>query len=304
MFKGIPVANKICHRKDQARDDARMRSRIVNVRPGIDMRPPATCHLRHLQVNLKREQLLEDRYLEIDRENRILLQKMSDVMRKPAFEIRPPAQGRSVTKDRRKLDLIRITQDNQALLRRIQTTQPVYRHLQWEEAYKRNELYLRNACEYPVVIRKQASAPVVSPAKKEEIDRLDKFLEEESGRSPVKSPAKSGQAQAQAEEEEEAEPESVFKQGLKVGDNYYLVEISTDGRTLTISAYDGDTQQTLELLVNEKNHRRLHKECAGDYQLIAERLVVEDGILRIRPLAQSPTGKDGDALDAEVKGSP
>jgi hypothetical protein len=253
--------------------------------------------LKHLHVNLKREQLLEDRYLEIDRENRILLQKMSDVMRKPAFEIRPPAQGRSITKDRRKLDLIRITRDNQALLRRIQTTQPVYRHLQWEEAYRRNELYLRNACEYPVVIRKNPSAPVISPSKmKQETDLLDKFLEEEKSKS---SPQKS------AREGEEDEGSMVFKAGQKVGDNYYLVEMSTDGRTLTISAYDGDIQQTLELMVNEKNHRRLHKECDGDYSLIAERLAVDDGRLLIRPIVQaSPVVDQGDALDAEIKGSP
>ena len=52
-----------------------------------------------------------------------------------------------MTKDARKHELIRITQENQAILRRIQTTQPVYNHQQWEEAYRRNELYLRNACE-------------------------------------------------------------------------------------------------------------------------------------------------------------
>merc|ERR1719498_2347747 len=117
----------------------------------------------------------------------------------------------------------------------------------------------------------------------------------------MRSPTKSARGK---EEEGEEEAETVFKAGQKVGANYFLVEMSTDGRTLTISAYDGGTQQTLELMVNEKNHRRLHKECDGEYQLIAERLVVDDGILRIRPLAQSPTGKDGDALDAEVNGSP
>lgn len=222
---------------------------------------------------------LAARYLEIDRENRILLQKMSDVMRKPAFEIRPSAAGRSITKDRRKLDLIRITQENQALLRRIQTTQPVYRNLQWEEAYRRNELYLRNACEYPLILRKQQSAPVVSPTKQKEIDRLDQFLEEEKSRSPTKS--------AHGKEEEEEEPSTVFKAGQKVGDNYFLVEMSTDGRTLTISAYDGDTQQTLELLVNEKNHRRLHKECDGDYAVLATRLAVEGDRLLVRPLVKS-----------------
>lgn len=38
--------------------------------------------------------------------------------------------------------------------------------------------------------------------------------------------------------------------GKKIGEAYYLVEMATDGRTLTISAYDGDTQKTLELLVS------------------------------------------------------
>lgn len=51
--------------------------------------------------------------------------------------------------------------------------------------------------------------------------------------------------------------------------------MATDGRTLTISAYDGDTQKTLELLVNERNHRKLYRECNGDYGLLANRLQVE-----------------------------
>ena len=65
-----------------------MKRALQNMKPGIDMTEPKTCSLQHLRNNLKREQLLEDRYMEIDRENRILLQKMSDVMRKPAFEMR------------------------------------------------------------------------------------------------------------------------------------------------------------------------------------------------------------------------
>lgn len=96
----------------------------------------------------------------------------------------------------------------------------------------------------------------------------------------------------------------MFKAGQKVGNNYYLVEMSTDGRTLTISAYDGDIQQTLELMVNEKNHRRLHKECDGDYSVLAGRLAVEDGRLLVRPIVQATSGNDGDALDAEIRGSP
>merc|ERR1712008_139627 len=40
----------------------------------------------------------------------------------------------------------------------------------------------------------------------------------------------------------------VLKEGRRIGQQFYLVEMATDGRTLTISAYDGDNQQTLELM--------------------------------------------------------
>ena len=51
--------------------------------------------------------------------------------------------------------------------------------------------------------------------------------------------------------------------------------------------YDGDTQQTLELLINEKNHRKLHRECDGDYSQLATRLAVEGDRLLLKPLVQA-----------------
>jgi hypothetical protein len=203
-------------------------------------------------------------------------------MRKPAFEYRSKVKGPvSMTKDARKHDLIRITQENQAILRRIQTAAPVYNHLQWEESHRRNELYLRNACEYPVVLRQQ-SAPTLGRSQRipggtmeKEKDKLDELLEAEERK----------EQEADAKDEEDLS--SVLKEGRKIGDSYYLVEMSTDGRTLTISAYDGDTQQTLELLINEKNHRKLHRECDGDYSQLATRLAVEGDRLLLKPLVQA-----------------
>lgn len=280
MYRTIPVGSKICHKHEMKKQDARHKRALREMKPGIDSRPPATCSLQHLRNNMKREQLLEDRYMEIDRENRILLQKMSDVMRKPAFEYRSKKSGPvSMTKDARKHELIRITQENQAILRRIQCTQPVYNHMQWEESYRRNELYLRNACEYPVVLRQQ-SAPTLGGTRSlartgasldGPKDKLDQLLEQ------------SGAVPGGDEGAAEADLQYVLKEGKKIGGSYYLVEMATDGRTLTISAYDGDTQQTLELLINEKNHRKLHRECEGDYSKMAERLAVEGDRLLLRP---------------------
>ena len=56
---------------------------------------------------------------------------------------------RSLTQTHRKLELERITQENQRLLKRIQETEPCYNHLEWEESAKAREVYLRNMTEFP-----------------------------------------------------------------------------------------------------------------------------------------------------------
>merc|ERR1719199_1890482 len=55
----------------------------------------------------------------------------------------------SLNRDLRKMELNRITQENQAILKRIQKAQPIYNHVEWEDSYRKNEAYLKNVCEYP-----------------------------------------------------------------------------------------------------------------------------------------------------------
>merc|ERR1712093_938993 len=76
----------------------------------------------------------------------------------------------------------------------------------------------------------------------------------------------------------------VLKEGKKIGETYFLVEMATDGRTLVISAYDADSRVTRDLIGSEKNHRKLYRDAAGDYNLIAEKLFVDGEQLRIHHL--------------------
>lgn len=241
------------------------------MRPQVDTTVPRTTQLDHLRNNLKGEQLLEDRYREIDKENRILLQKMSDVMRQqtPGQTPRAKSGPPSMNGGARKTELMRITQDNFAILKRIQQAQPVYNHIAWEDAYRKNFGYLKNAAEFPVVLNRKTSAGNVSG---------------------TTTPTHSGNVVLDAPRPETGkfgelavgdELRYVLKQGKSMGDQYYLVEMATDGVTLAISAYDGEQQQNLELVVNERNHRKLYRECKGDYSLIADRLVVDNGALFI-----------------------
>jgi len=247
------------------------------MRPQVDTTVPTVCHLDHLRNNLKREQLLEERYYDIDRENRILLQKMSDIMRNASYSGESAKGGPpSLNRDSRKTELMRITHENQAILKRIQQAQPVYNHVAWEDSYRKSGAYLRNSAEYPIVLSKRQTSRVsLTPIMKDSkgFDKSDQ----------------SGGVHNLGQEGPADELRYVLKEGKKIGQTYYLVEMATDGRTLAISAYDGDARRTLELLVNEKNHRRLYRDANGDYNLIAEKLRV-DGDQLVLPAVESAVG--------------
>merc|ERR1719330_1123220 len=218
----------------------------------------------HFRVNLKKERLLEDRYMEIDRENQVLLKKMSEAMKKPNPYIDKPDTGKPASLNRqfRKHDLIRITQENQRMLKAIQSTKPVYNIKSWEDGYRKSEVLLKNCSTYPVVTRlpREKSAPSVLMSLAPETD------------GPGSTSASFNQT---GEGGEDHNQRNVLKEGMEIGDKYYLLEMSTDGISLHIIAFDGESQTSLELMVKEKKHRQLYRELNGDYTQIAARLRIE-----------------------------
>jgi len=263
----LVVSSKSCARKEWEKHHDAHRDRIKRVKPATDMTLPLTATMDHIRNNLKKEQLLEGRYMEIDRENRILLRKMSDMMKKP----NPYAKDgdtnnpKGSNKDGRKQALLAMTKDNQRLLKSIQEVKPVYSVQKWEEHYKNSGELLRNCCTYPVITRlpRQKSSPSI-------------LMRMETAGGDGTAAALGGADQAGED------IKYVLKEGKRIGETYYLVEMSTDGRTLNISAYDGDTQTSLELVVGEKNHRQLYREAQGDYSLIANRLRVAGNCLKLK----------------------
>jgi hypothetical protein len=80
---------------------------------------------------LKRQQLDEERYSSIERANYLLLERMSHIMTHPQTvdmkQALPPPK--SLNKDGRKKELMRITEENHNILRRIQVRFRVVRGL-------------------------------------------------------------------------------------------------------------------------------------------------------------------------------
>ena len=104
--------------------------------------------------NPKKEQMMEERYAQIERDNRLLLEKMSYIMRHQSMDIREDTgeYSQSLNRERRKRELQRITRENQKILARIQAAEPTYDHLEWAEHERNHEERCSAPCELPLVI--------------------------------------------------------------------------------------------------------------------------------------------------------
>ncbi len=125
----MPRANKHLDDKWVKHCQGLHRSKLKGMRPAIDNKPPP--RYIHLEQNLKKQQMDEERYSQIERENYLLLDKMSYIMTHPQlldekFMGAPVTFGKSLNKDFRKRELMRITEENLQILRRIQHKEPYY----------------------------------------------------------------------------------------------------------------------------------------------------------------------------------
>jgi len=271
MDRALLCGNRVCAKRAEHRRLEMHRNRLRSVRPLVDTSEPKAVQFDHVRMNLKKEQMLEERYTEIDRENRILLKKMSNIAKQssPPNTVRVPGPS-SLNRDARKRELLRITSDNQSILKRIQQAQPVYNHVEMQGERRKQQTYLRNCTDFPLVLRSARGPP-------SELVPLHATSPEDQAARPQS-----------ARSSQEGETMQVFQEGRKIDETYYIVEMVTDGRCLYIEAmmpeaHDGgqEQQETLQLTLKEKTHRRLHRELNGDYSLIADRLAVQNGELQL-----------------------
>mmetsp|Transcript_19686 Transcript_19686/g.45940 ORF Transcript_19686/g.45940 Transcript_19686/m.45940 type:complete len:320 (+) Transcript_19686:125-1084(+) len=291
----LVVSSRSCAEKVWRKNHNEHAKRLMRVKPVVDISGPKGVD--HIHNNLKRERLLETRYQEIDLENKQLLRKMSEIMKKPCdyLKLQQNQKPKTLNFTGRKKELLEITKENQRLLRSIQSAQPVYSSARWDEDWQRSERLVRNCSQYPVITRmsrnksapnmfmslppeqqSQASAPA-SPAATQAQQAGLQDGEPDAGQQQLpQQPFDDGPGEFIGGEGEMAEHPSqeklLVKDGRRIGEAYYLVEMSTEGRTLHISAYNGETQTSLELIVKEKVHRKLFRECEGDYSALVSRL--------------------------------
>jgi len=270
MHRGIAVGNKICARWEEQRKQDLHRERLRQMRPVTDTSEPFVLQMDHVRNNYKREQMLEERYTEIDRENRILLKKMSDIMKATQSTPRvvDVSGGQSLNRGKRKEELLRITKENQHILKRIQQAQPTMNHIEWEADHRRAQMWAANCAEYPRAFR----SPRDLGPRSELVPLQPEMINEH-----VPSTARVGPSQDRALSDTPGTDNMVkvvLEERRQIGDVNYDVEMSTDGGDLFISAHNAASQLRLDFIVKDKIHRKIFRETNGAYDQLAQRLQI------------------------------
>eukprot|EP00045_Choanoeca_perplexa_P001141 m.18131 g.18131 ORF g.18131 m.18131 type:complete len:402 (+) comp10759_c0_seq1:43-1248(+) len=124
------------------------KQKLRSVSSTVDNKPPKTY--MHLQLKLKKLQVEEERLATVERDNRILLEKMSTIMRTQGrVDNRHDYQHKSLNKTKRQQELLRITHENQAILKRITAKQPHYDRRRWERDYDKSRQLQEQIARFP-----------------------------------------------------------------------------------------------------------------------------------------------------------
>ncbi|KAL5006217.1 hypothetical protein ScPMuIL_015023 [Solemya velum] len=148
-YQPLTPANNIFLRKrwDQAHFEMHRQKR-ENAKPMVDNKPPKTY--MHLHIKLKKLQMEGERLAIVERDNKILLEKMAHIMRTEGTvdNHKKDYQEKSLNRTKRQRELLRITHENLAILKRITSKEPHYNHLQWIDDWEVNQEYTMNISKY------------------------------------------------------------------------------------------------------------------------------------------------------------
>ncbi|XP_067680804.1 uncharacterized protein [Haliotis asinina] len=142
-----PVASRILSKYEQERAYRLHRQKVSNVRHGIDNSPPK--RYPHLILRLKQIQKEEEKMAEVDHENKLLLQKMTQIMRTHGRidNWNLEHESRSLNYPYKHKQLEKIAEENINIARRLETVQPIYNKEEWEEDYQQHR-YLMDLWAY------------------------------------------------------------------------------------------------------------------------------------------------------------
>jgi hypothetical protein len=278
LKRAIPVGNKLCAVKEHCHMEKARIQRLKDMKPQVDAQPPKVKSMAHLRTNWKRDEIAACRFDAIETENRRLLNKMNEVAREHGLgssSSQNTRNSRSMPSlpansafsfpggPARKNEIIRIEKENMKMLHRLQNAHPEYDTKTWESAHRKTREYIGRISEYP--------KPSAKPKRR--------AIQPTASLTPLANDASSIQDVASEASAPDLGMRHVLCQERLIEGTPFLVEMATDGHELAVSA--SVQGETLELLVNEEDHRQLYTQAGGDYGLLAGGLKILEGQLVI-----------------------
>ncbi|CAD8192434.1 unnamed protein product [Paramecium octaurelia] len=158
MNRNIPIGNKICATKEIFQNQNILNTHLLTMRPQINTSAPKQYEF--LKNKKIKEAIKSQKQQEIVRENQNLKSKLNNIMQQQSnnsistFAIKKSTTvslgpKKSLNKDHRKKELIKIVMENQQLLKRIQDQKSQYNVQDWNQERRWVEKYISNICEYP-----------------------------------------------------------------------------------------------------------------------------------------------------------
>ncbi|XP_076453690.1 sperm axonemal maintenance protein CFAP97D1-like [Babylonia areolata] len=145
----LPTHNKLLQKRWDTTYYNEHRQKVRDAAAVVDTKAPPTY--MHLHLKLKKLQLEEERLATIERDNRILLEKMSYIMRtRGRVDNRNNYEYKSLNREKRQRELLRVTRENQEILKRINMRKPEYSVQQWAQDWEENQRFMDNISAYPM----------------------------------------------------------------------------------------------------------------------------------------------------------
>ena len=211
MHLSLKCGNKLCMQRDVENRQRIHRHKMANMRPtsrsnarkNLDNNRPQ--RQLHLEMALKKRQLANDRFDVIERDNRLLMEKMYHILRKPdKGETREFAPGvrinhnqgpvvdcfmsrrsimpgaavqlDSLNRGRRRKAYMQVAAENLSILKRIESRKPNYQRSAWRRQRNETENYLR-------LIRNDRTSGYLSPSRAGSMRTFSTY-KQDAGRLP------------------------------------------------------------------------------------------------------------------------
>ncbi|KAL0964101.1 hypothetical protein UPYG_G00318560 [Umbra pygmaea] len=169
----LPTVNKYLQQKwDKASYEMHLQ-KVKSAKPTIDTTAPKTYG--HLALKKKKKTLEEDSMSKIQRENNMLLEKISQIQRTTGYvDNRNEYESKSLCRGMQQQEWLRINKENQLILLRLTQCQSCYSVNDWHDNWLKTVKLMENITRYPqrVTDKKgqfQASKPRSKTETEEEV---------------------------------------------------------------------------------------------------------------------------------------